>query len=73
MGQNRIDSQCWYNAKDDSNPEWRKGILRAWSVDYDELDNGAAQFPVGVIEDWETMEVKSVYVGVIKFGRTKPQ
>lgn len=61
----RIGSAAWYKAKQYS--DWRSCHLLAWSTNYMELLNGTGQFPVGIVEDDLTGEVKAVPVHLIRF------
>ena len=53
--------------------EWRRGILRMWSVDHEEFESGPGHYPVGVVEDSETGEVYSIHVDRLSFADDKPQ
>ena len=67
----RIDNSCWYRVFDNKSrtwTNWKAGTLRAWSTDHEEFDAGPAHYPVGVVEDTETMRCFSVHVRDISFA-----
>jgi hypothetical protein len=66
---NRIGCSCWYQLA--TSQAWRAGILRAWSIDYENCDF-TQQFPVGIIEDDETEMCQSIYVKRICFAEFPP-
>lgn len=71
MTNNRVGSSCCYREYDRTHKKWgpwKLALLLAWSIDHDETEYGPALFPVAVIEDFRTMEVKSVPVSWITFS-----
>ena len=72
---NRVGSWCWYKIVDTTRGpanEWRRGTVLAWSTDSDESEAGFGHFPVAVVEDNETCEVRSVYVTRVNFSEQQP-
>lgn len=70
-GQNRIGQACWYRVYESNSRQWgqwRGGKLRAWSMDHDETEVGPAHFPVAVIEDDQTLDMKSIPVHWVTFS-----
>lgn len=70
----RVGAECWYRWEEGrcKLSEWRRGWLRGWGQDSEELDTGVAVWPVGVVEDQETARVRSVYAGQISFAKDQP-
>ena len=48
--------------------EWKPGIFRAWSTDYEEFSSGPAPLPVAIVEDALGF-VHSVYAEKVRFPR----
>ena len=70
---NRVGSSCWYRRFDDNKwSGWCTGRLLAWSTDYQELENGVGNYPVGIIEDYATMCCFSIIVTQICFAAVPP-
>lgn len=71
---NRIGEQLWFRliVLREGIHEWRRGILRMWSVDYEEFESGPGNYPVGVIEDCKTGDVRSIHVDRLSFANDKP-
>lgn len=75
MSNNRIGSDCWYRTfdlKSRSFSKWKGGKLRAWSTDYTEGEIGFGLFPVGVVEDAESLRCLSIPVCEICFATIPP-
>ena len=73
---NRVGELCWYAVAimpSHMPSVWKRGVLRAWSMDYDEHENGPAMYPVAVIEDAETRAVRSIYVERVSFAHERPE
>lgn len=71
MTENRIGSSCWfreYIRRGGTYTEWKPGVIRLWTTDHIEYDNGPGPFPVGVIEDSTTLAMKSIPVQDITFA-----
>lgn len=64
---NRIGEACWWLDRSGA-PQWRAGWLRAWSHCADETGGE----PVGVVEDDETMRMRTVPVERISFHVERP-
>lgn len=66
----RIGSNCWYKLDKEwgKSAKWKAGILRAWSTNYETCSNGIRQFPVGIVEDNETLRCVIVHVEQITFA-----
>ncbi len=72
---NRVGMWCWYKiAAATSGPamEWRRGTVLAWSTDSEESELGWGPFPVGIVEDNETCEVRSISVTRVNFSDEQP-
>jgi len=74
---NRIDGACWYRRSPGLRVprqewKWTGGMLRAWSTDYQEFENGPGMYPVGVVEDDNTGCCFSVHVEDICFAAIPP-
>lgn len=69
MSDNRIGNPCWWKKIDlkEGTHEWRAGTLRFWGTDFEELNDGIGQFPVGVVEDNATALVHSTPVHHLSF------
>ena len=66
----RVGCKCWYReyiVPAGMGP-WQGASLLFWSTDHQEYESGPGPFPVGVIEDDNTHDVKSIYVGNITFA-----
>lgn len=62
----RIGDSCWFF----HGKEWKRGILRFWSMDHVNYEQGVGHFPVGVIEDSRVFNIVSVNVNLISFRRS---
>lgn len=74
MSNYRIGDLCWFkkiNLKEGT-IRWIRGALLAWSSDFEELNQGIGQYPVGVLEDLETNLVISHPVHLISFASSQP-
>lgn len=74
---NRIGSACWYRRQPKygvpkTEWKWTFGTLRAWSTDHVEGDNGFGPYPVGVVEDSESVQCFSIHVEDICFASAPP-
>ena len=64
----RIGDQCWYLiAKNPHTKVWVLGTLRAWSTDHQCYESGVGSFPVGVVEDRQSMRLHSIHVERLAF------
>ena len=71
----RVGHACWYQiAHAASGPEikWRRGTVLAWSTDHEAYESGPGPFPVAVVEDDESGQVRSIYVSQVNFGTQQP-
>jgi hypothetical protein len=73
----RLGELCWWHLikLDAGTQEWRRGRLLTWSSSwlYDHESEQYAQFPVGIVEDIATGEVRSHPVELIRFCDEKPE
>ena len=72
---NRVGMWCWYKiSAPTSRPgnEWRRGTVLAWSTDHEENETSFGPFPVAVVEDNETCDVRSIYVTRVNFSEEVP-
>jgi len=65
---NRVGDQCWYMIPESNRKSvWVLGTLRAWSTDHQCYESGVGAFPVGVVEDRQSMRLHSIHVERIAF------
>jgi hypothetical protein len=69
----RIGHPCWYlSASLAAGGKWQRGTLHGWGVDYEEFDNGAVAFSVGIVEDLDTKHCDTIPVHRICFAKDSP-
>lgn len=75
---NRIGDACWFSVLQYSKThkrlvdDWRRGVLRAWSVDHIEMDGGPGNFAAAVVEEITTMRVHVVRADLVSFASISP-